>query len=691
MTDTFRVNASAQEQRAEYEKNPSSSGPAVDLFSQWQATNQAHISRLIEWVLVSFDAVRNEESGHCTLADINKGFVCDPPTAFNVLVQQFDLNEGDQAALALVLAMSFDDRVAAKCAMVTESSRRSHPTATLAFSVSHDCDWGSFSPHSPLRYWLLLEWQPIGNGDATLVVDERILNFLRGINYLDERLAVMLEPMPAVASDASLSYSQSRGLQSALTYIQQSHQHQLNLHQSHPHQSHRQQVVIEFFGEDKPSKTLMAAALAHQLGATVQILHATSLPTQPNDLDALARLWQREAGLMPLLLLIEGADDPARLRQLQQFVGRVGGLVMIDAGVMPIGVTPNSFPLLVERPTVEEQEGLWRNAIQGANESLPARLSEQFSLSQQDINQMTLIAESGGGESLLHSDPRFEKALWTCCQQRAASSLAKLAQRIDCKASWQTLVLPPAQTKMLDQLTAQVGLRSRVYQQWGFRHRMSRGMGISAMFCGDSGTGKTMAAEAIANELGLDLYRIDLSSVISKYIGDTEKKMRELFQAAEQCGAILFFDEADALFGKRSEVKNSNDRFANIGIDDLLQRIETYRGLAILATNLKSSVDKAFLRRLRFVVDFPFPGPLERERIWFTAFPPETPLSADVNPTRLSRLNLTGGSIHNVALNGAFLAAQHGDSVSMQWLMEAAAAELQKLDRPIKAGDLEYE
>ncbi len=189
---------------------------------------------------------------------------------------------------------------------------------------------------------------------------------------------------------------------------------------------------------------------------------------------------------------------------------------------------------------------------------------------------------------------------------------------------------------------------------------MSRGLGISAMFAGESGTGKTMAAEVIANALNLDLYRIDLASVISKYIGETEKRLRELFQAAERCGAMLFFDEADALFGKRGEVRNSNDRFANIGIDDLLQRIEMYNGVAILATNLKSAVDKAFLRRLRFVIDFPFPGPAERERIWRTVFPEQTPLAEDMNPARLAKLNLTGGSIHNVALNAAFYLRNKG-------------------------------
>ncbi|WP_245621485.1 ATP-binding protein [Enterovibrio calviensis] len=650
----------------------------LDAFAHWQATNQAHLSRLIDWVLQSLDAVRNEQSGQALLSDINRGFVSEPPTAFNVLCNQFELTEGDQAVLALLMAVTLDERVARKCADVIGSETLAHPTASLTMSVSHSCGWGCFSPHSPLRYWLLLDWHPIGGGDATLTLDERILSFLRGVNYLDERLSVMFEPSPRslVSDESSLSSSQIDRLQMALNYV---------------HQARERQIVIELHGEDKSSKTLMATALANELGANLHVLHATNLPSHPNDLDALARLWQREAGLTPILLFIESGDEPSNFRALQQFTGRIGGLVLVDAGAMPIGLNANSFTLLVERPTVHEQACFWQSTLDGVEESLPARLSEQFSLSLPDILQTTLVAQSSDRDWLEHRDPRFEKALWRACQRRSSSELSKLTQRIECKASWETLVLPPAQTSMLEQLTAQVRLRSRVYQQWGFRDRMSRGMGISALFCGDSGTGKTMAAEAIANELGLDLHRIDLSAIISKYIGETEKHMRQLFLAAERCGAILFFDEADALFGKRGDVKSSNDRFSNIGIDDLLQRIEAYRGLAILSTNLKTSIDKAFFRRFRFVVDFPFPGPSERERIWRCAFPPKTPLAENIDPLRLAKLNLTGGSIHNVALNGTFLAAQHGEDVSMRWLMEAAAAELQKLDRPIKAGDLDYE
>jgi SpoVK/Ycf46/Vps4 family AAA+-type ATPase len=234
-----------------------------------------------------------------------------------------------------------------------------------------------------------------------------------------------------------------------------------------------------------------------------------------------------------------------------------------------------------------------------------------------------------------------------------------------------------------------VELRAKVYDDWGFRRRMNRGLGISALFAGESGTGKTMAAEVLANHLELNLYRIDLSAVVSKYIGETEKNLRRLFDAAEDGGALLFFDEADALFGKRSEVKDSHDRYANIEINYLLQRMEAYAGLAILGTNMKEALDQAFLRRLRYIVRFPFPAQAERRAIWERVFPAETPTEG-LELDFLARLNMTGGSIHAVALNAAFLAAQGRGAVNMDLVLDAVRTELRKQDRPLNENELQW-
>jgi SpoVK/Ycf46/Vps4 family AAA+-type ATPase len=220
--------------------------------------------------------------------------------------------------------------------------------------------------------------------------------------------------------------------------------------------------------------------------------------------------------------------------------------------------------------------------------------------------------------------------------------------------------------------------RLQVYELWGFASKSGRGLGIAALFTGTSGTGKTMTAEVIANELSLDLYRIDLSAVVSKYIGETEKNLRRIFDAAEIGGAVLLFDEADALFSKRTQVRDSHDRNANMETNYLLQRLEAYQGLAILTTNLKDSIDTAFLRRIRFVVEYPFPNVRERKQIWNQIFPIQTPTEG-LDYAKLARLNVAGGNIRNIALNAAFLAADAGEPVMMKHLLSATLSEGRKL------------
>jgi len=254
-------------------------------------------------------------------------------------------------------------------------------------------------------------------------------------------------------------------------------------------------------------------------------------------------------------------------------------------------------------------------------------------------------------------------------------------------ACWDDLVLPDLQKQTLLQMAAQVRHRLTVYESWGFSAKGRRGLGVSALFCGESGTGKTLAAEVLARELELDVYRIDLSAVVSKYIGETEKNLKQVFDAAEEGGVLLLFDEADALFGKRAEVKDSHDRYANIEVSYLLQRMEAYQGLAILTTNMKSALDRAFQRRLRFTVNFPFPDAAQRAAIWSRVFPATTP-TQDLDLKKLSQLNVAGGNIRNIALNAAFLAAQAGTPVGMKYLVEAARLEAQKIDRPLSDAEI---
>jgi SpoVK/Ycf46/Vps4 family AAA+-type ATPase len=250
------------------------------------------------------------------------------------------------------------------------------------------------------------------------------------------------------------------------------------------------------------------------------------------------------------------------------------------------------------------------------------------------------------------------------------------------------LVLPKREKQLLWEIAIHVAQRTKVYEEWGFESSTaSRGLGITALFSGPSGTGKTMAAEILASELHLDLFRIDLSAVVSKYIGETEKNLRKVFDAAEDSGAVLCFDEADALFGKRTEVRDSHDRYANVEVNYLLQRMENYRGLAVLTTNMKNAIDQAFMRRIGFIVNFPFPDERSREEIWKHVFPSCTPTDS-IDFSRLARLNISGGNIRNIALNSAFLAADECVPVNMKHIEHAVQTEYAKLERPLTQSEM---
>jgi SpoVK/Ycf46/Vps4 family AAA+-type ATPase len=312
------------------------------------------------------------------------------------------------------------------------------------------------------------------------------------------------------------------------------------------------------------------------------------------------------------------------------------------------------------------------------------QLVEQFTVG---IPAMRAACAAALGPAEADDAETLGAALWEACRTQARPRLEELAQRIETSAGWDDLVLPETHRALLRDVAAQVRARPTVYGRWGFGGHGARGLGITALFAGESGTGKTLAAEVVARELRLDLFRIDLSGVVSKYIGETEKNLRRVFDAAEEAGAVLLFDEADALFGKRSEVKDSHDRHANIEVAYLLQRMEAYPGLAVLTTNLRDALDTAFLRRIRFIIQFPFPDAAQRELIWRRVFPPGVPTKG-LLWGELARLNVAGGNIRNIALNAAFFAAEEGKAVRMTHLLRAARAEYDKLQRPLTATEV---
>jgi hypothetical protein len=459
--------------------------------------------------------------------------------------------------------------------------------------------------------------------------------------------------------------------------------------------------VVQLSGPDSAGKRGVAALACSLLGVPLWRLSPTVVPSVPGDLETLLRLCEREAVLGPCAFLVDAegleAADAVRSWGITRLLEHLHGLLFLTPPQpSPARGGQGGVPWALHRPTVHfavprldraEQRTLWHKALGAPAESLNGQVDHlvgQFSLDAPAIR-------AAGAEALRRQEegPAGDLVdhLWDVCRVQTRPRLDGLAQRIESGAGWDDLVVPEPQRHTLEEIAGQLRQRSKVYESWGFAGKCGRGLGLSTLFAGPSGTGKTLAAEVLANALRLDLYRIDLSQVVSKYIGETEKNLRCVFDAAEEGSAILLFDEADALFGKRSEVKDSHDRYANIEISYLLQRMEAYRGLAILTTNMKNVIDPAFLRRLRFVVNFPFPDAYQRALIWQRMFPARTP-TEDVVYDKLARLNVTGGNIRNIALNAAFLAADAGEPVRMGHLLRAAAGEYAKLEKHLTEAEI---
>jgi len=605
-----------------------------------------------------------------------------PPPALLILSHRLGLSPFERQVLLLCLAMELDPGIAALCARCQTDSGRPSPSFALAFSIFENPSWDALSPERPLRYWRLIEISQPGGQALTispLRADERVVNYLKGLNYLDDRLAPILVPVEVHTGPSDLPPSHRETVDTILRRLRQV-------------ESGKSLPVMQLLGSDPASKMLIASHVTGAIGMHLYRLPSAFLPSQAGDLETLARLWQRESLLLPLALYVDAFEAGAEAAAhgpgspISRLLERVEGAVFLDTRESWPGLARASVAVDIAKPAPAEQRLAWQSLLGDEAAAEAALLSGQFNLSLTDIRQIArqTLNDSSPAEASL------PERLWKSCLTTTRPRLDTLAQRLEPRMTWDDLVLPSAEHHLLRQIAEQVAQRSMVYETWGFGAKMSRGLGISALFAGDSGTGKTLAAEVIATHLRLDLYRIDLSAVVSKYIGETEKNLRRLFDAAENGGAILFFDEADALFGKRSEVKDSHDRYANIEINYLLQRMESYRGLAILASNMKSALDQAFLRRLRFVVNFPFPGAPERRLIWQRVFPADMP-RADLDYDRLARLNMAGGNIYNIALNAAFMAARAGSPVTMPLVLDAARAEFRKLERPINEMEFRWQ
>jgi hypothetical protein len=582
----------------------------------------------------------------------------------------FELSRFERAVLVLCLAPEFDASFERLYAYLQDDATRRYPTPQLAIDVlARDEDerrgaWLSFQSCGRLRHFRLLSMMDTGSlSSQPLRLAPRIVSFLLGINHLDEKAEKVLDPVPSFPLPAHLRAEIDRLQPFLSARLSEGAWPRLNV-----------------YGPPDSGKRALARALCDRLGLALYRLDLERAAVSDPDLW---HVLERESVLLQFALYVHAAGSaPDGLRALESLLSRLRVLLIVGTEEALPAEWP-TLPVALPKLSAGDREALWRQVLNTVPNTAGGdidSLVEAFDFGPSGIARTIWQASAEARVRCPESATVNAQDLWAAGRSQAVRGLSALAQCIVPCQTWDDIVLPGDVRRQLRDIAAQVANRHRVYTAWGFGTKLNRGRGISALFAGPSGTGKTMAAEILAGELGLHLYRIDLSAVVNKYIGETEKNLRRVFDAAERSGAILFFDEADALFGRRTEVKDSHDRYANIEIDYLLQRMEEYRGLAILATNMKSFLDQAFLRRLRFFVEFPFPDAESRRVIWQKSFPAGAPVG-EIRYDLLSRLEISGGNIRNIVVNSAFLAAAEASAIGMSHLMRAAADEYAKEEK----------
>jgi len=516
-----------------------------------------------------------------------------------------------------------------------------------------------------------------------LELDDRIVYFLLGAQTLDERIESFSELVYPQVSLGEVSLPIE--LKTRLLSLSWNHLGKSNERSS--------RLIYYLHGPYGSGKQSLAEAICRELGTPLVVSDLEELSNGERHFEDTLRLVFREALLQPAPIYLKGfhclLDEEGKhlsqLRILARTIKEFSWLTLLagERTWEPAGLFDHNTVLTVELPIPDytARSELWKAKIDGEYQ-----LSQQVDLEELAVKfrftsgqiRDALVAAQNLARLRKPDEPEIMmQDLYRGCRAQCNQKLGRLAQKIVPRYTWEDIVLPGDVLQQLYAICDQVKYRYLVYGEWGFDRKLSLGKGLNALFSGPSGTGKTMAAEILVNELQLDLYKIDLSSVVSKYIGETEKNLSKIFGEAESSNAILFFDEADALFGKRSEVKDAHDRYANIEVGYLLQKMEEYEGIAVLATNLKRNMDEGFLRRLHFVIEFPFPDENHRYQIWRRIFPPEVPTGDDIDFHFLARrLNMSGGSIKNVAVNAAFLAASNSRILTMEHLIAAANREL---------------
>ncbi len=618
------------------------------------AASEAALAAGLERVLARLEAaVRGAAPSHITGQPPREETpALDPDSGLEHVRRALKLSPFERDVLLMTAGMELDSRFPACC------DAAGGATFGLALAALDAPDWRAITLDAPLRRYRLVEVAPATSTvRAGLRLDVSILPWLFGDAADDPVLSALAPDLP----EEPLTPSQEAVATRAATAWS-------------PRGDPRLRLVFNAEAQGAPvTEAARRVWRAHEFRGALA-LAADAVPASGEELEALLDRCARQARLgdQVVLLVGVGEPEPATIR----FFERVDAPAIWVGPDAPAPHRRTAVRFDVGKPTREEQRLCWSSALgptAGDVQGWPARLAWQFDLSASAIGQ---AAADAGREDMAERG----RAAWRHARRHGRPRLDGLARRVRTGGRWDDLALPRQQTLELHGLTAQLAQRAAVYDGWGFAAGGERGLGSTVLFTGPSGVGKTTAAEAVAHALDLDLHRVDLSAVVSKYIGETEKHLRRLFDAADEGGAVLLFDEADALFSRRTEVKDSHDRNANLEVSYLLQRLETFRGLAILTTNLRGSLDAAFLRRLRLVVNFPFPDEAQRAAIWSRALP-SVAVAEGLDLRRLAQITLSGGQIRSAALNAAFMAAEAGERIRMHHLVGAARREHAKQDK----------
>lgn len=622
-----------------------------------------------------------------------------------VLAGLFDLAPFDLDVILLCLAPELDRGYERLYAYLHDDVTRRQPTVDLALNLlCPDLDskvalrTRFTSAASPLRFHLLElhdepGWRAASLLDRTLRLAPRVVRFLLGDDAADDRLRRYARVAAAAVSTDELVFPDTfDGRLSRLT--------------EHAGMTVGTDFVLYLQGPHGSGKRTAAMACCQELGRPALIVSGKRLAaSNADEFTTLVELLAREARLQGALIywedfdaLLAEEDDP-RLADLLSVVETLPGPVFLAGAVAwePTGTWRGLTFLRIPFPQSgpDERLRMWQAALAGeatitADPALDlADIAGKFRLSGGQIYDASATARNLALARAPATPVVTPADLYAACRFHSNRTLAELAVQITPHYTWDDIVLPADQMAQLREIYDQARHRNLVYGSWGFGGKLAMGKGLNILFAGPPGTGKTMAADVVAHALGLSLYKIDLSTVVSKYIGETEKNLARIFAEAMTSNAILFFDEADALFGKRTQVRDAHDRYANVEISYLLQKMEEYDGVVVLATNLRGNMDEAFVRRLHAIVEFQLPDVADRRRIWEQIWPAAMPRDSDLDLDFLARrIEVAGGSIRNIALAGAFLAAADGGVVTMAHVLHATRREYQKMGKVLTAGDL---